>query len=559
MDLLTVGIDRAWQMEGQPLQLSVASDKINLDDIKTAVACVTWKLRSGATPAAAGEARKIDGIPIRTPGNQQQTRSLTFPVPVMPERPGVAAGEYTPDRAAPIANIRAFLFDKSGSVVTEILTSVAVVHANDYCNIPNLGTLTQNGTVSLKGTKSWQPEGGDIELIATRRTTQGGGIIKTCFRWKQTHDKDSESPAVEFRPSDSTRVLEAQPGSTTLAAAVPSLGVPPPHTVYSIVPQADVRVLIFDENLNAVLDATTRLGITNVAIAGIIAAVTLIAVLVMLWLVSRSRYKVMTRNPFLGLITTRQGYASLSQLQIMLWTFVVIASAAYVIALSGELIPITTGTLVLLGISGTATLVSKVKSENDAAASEPTLDPATAAGEARVAELEAAQAQESAGTAPAERKHEAELAEREATANAHAAKARMESAEAAAAAARARAAVASTPEPDKARAEQAAVEAERVAGEKRKAAAVAAADAIICRRIRHPRWSDLVMEEIKGRELDVTRIQMLCFTLVTAAFVALKVLTSYNIPEIDQSFLILMGISNGVYLGSKYATNPAAK
>ena len=67
------------------------------------------------------------------------------------------------------------------------------------------------------------------------------------------------------------------------------------------------------------------------------------------------------------------------------------------------------------------------------------------------------------------------------------------------------------------------------------------------------------MEEVEGRELDVTRIQMLFFTLVTAVFVVMKVVTSYEIPVIPEGFLILMGISNSVYVASKFATNPAAK
>jgi hypothetical protein len=67
------------------------------------------------------------------------------------------------------------------------------------------------------------------------------------------------------------------------------------------------------------------------------------------------------------------------------------------------------------------------------------------------------------------------------------------------------------------------------------------------------------MEEVKGRELDVTRVQMLIFTVVTAAFVLLSVASNYVIPEIPDSFLYLMGISNGVYVGSKFANNPNAK
>ncbi len=53
--------------------------------------------------------------------------------------------------------------------------------------------------------------------------------------------------------------------------------------------------------------------------------------------------------------------------------------------------------------------------------------------------------------------------------------------------------------------------------------------------------------------IDVTRVQMLFFTLITAAFVVLTVGSTYEIPPIPDGFMTLMGISNGVYLGSKFA------
>jgi hypothetical protein len=74
-----------------------------------------------------------------------------------------------------------------------------------------------------------------------------------------------------------------------------------------------------------------------------------------------------------------------------------------------------------------------------------------------------------------------------------------------------------------------------------------------------PQWSDLIVNEtrqINGtviREIDVARFQMLLFTLITAAFVLMNVVTTYVIPEIPTGFLTLMGISNGVYLGAKVA------
>src|SRR6185295_68664 len=76
---------------------------------------------------------------------------------------------------------------------------------------------------------------------------------------------------------------------------------------------------------------------------------------------------------------------------------------------------------------------------------------------------------------------------------------------------------------------------------------------------RKPRWSDLIVNDANGqREIDISRVQMLYFTLITAAFVVMRVLTTYVIPEIPQGFQILMGISNAVYFGSKVAQPPAS-
>ena len=68
---------------------------------------------------------------------------------------------------------------------------------------------------------------------------------------------------------------------------------------------------------------------------------------------------------------------------------------------------------------------------------------------------------------------------------------------------------------------------------------------------REPEFSDLLMAE-DGKEIDVSRIQMLFFTVIAAVFVILKVGSSHEIPEIPNGILLLMGISNGVYLTAKF-------
>ena len=69
---------------------------------------------------------------------------------------------------------------------------------------------------------------------------------------------------------------------------------------------------------------------------------------------------------------------------------------------------------------------------------------------------------------------------------------------------------------------------------------------------RRPIFSDLVIGLDGKQEIDVSRVQMLFFTVIVAIFVVLRVITSGTIPAIPDSFLVLMGISNGVYLSAKF-------
>jgi hypothetical protein len=563
---VAISPQRGWQMEGRDIEVALTSG--GLTSSSKALVCFRWKLRGGKGKFVNAESVRIL---LRSPASQQPpSLRLAAAVPYLglkPPRddvPSEEVGIYTPDNAAPIAEVRVLLLGPDGKLFDDIVTTIAVVAANDYCNVPSVGTRTDSGTVVPSDSKNWQPVGGEIQFAAkASKTIPIDTLIRTCFRWRLT--KGDPGP---LRDSGTIRVLERQPNMIKLAVSVPEIEDQPSRfegerigsyaIPYLLVPLADVRVLLFDADLNPILDTATKTGVTSVWFAAVITILTVAAAFLGLWRVCRRRFPILRKtNPLLCLITTRRGFASLSQFQIMLWTFVVIASAAYVIALAGDLIPITAGTLVLLGISGAATVVSKAKSESDATTAPPPLDTAGAAAEAERAERDATEAQIAAAGTSGEAKREADAAAKELTAKAAAARAKADAADASAAAAAARAAVAAAADKTKAEADARAAEAN--ADAKRKAAAIAAATADALTRIRHPRWSDLVMEEIEGRELDVTRIQMLLFTLVTAMFVAIKVITSYEIPVIPEGFLLLMGISNSVYVASKFATNPAAK
>ena len=304
--------------------------------------------------------------------------------------------------------------------------------------------------------KNWQPPGGEISFtVRSFEEIPAASYVFVCFRWARKGVQ--QDPFVPARPvhldlSENGRLLR-------VTVVVPyDLHNPPSrlsgdgeYAAYYLVPLADVRILAIRKQPDAkgevAADVSHRIGVTSALWASLLALATAIAAFGILTLVCHRRLKragLANLNPLICVITTPDGYASLSQLQMVLWTFVVATSAVYVMALSGELIEVTTGTLVLLGISGTVTVAVKLRD----------------------------------GTPSA------------------------------------------TP--------------------------------------RQPLWSDLFVNEVNGvREIDITRVQMLYFTLITAAFVVMRVVTTYVIPEIPQGFQVLMGISNAVYFGSKVATNAA--
>lgn len=342
------------------------------------------------------------------------------------------------------------------------------------CNVASQQLTADSGSATIGSNKNWQPLGGEIEFtIKTAKPIPTNAPVRVCFRWKV----QDESKAAKFIPAGAVRIVDRQADSIKLGAVIPNeLPNAPPflagnsasgekgvRTGLWLVPVAEVRILLFQPDGTVFLDSLTQIGVSRIwwGVVGGIATVALAFIL--LTIVTWRRLPGLRQaNPLLRVVSTAKGYASLSQLQIVLWTFLVGASAVYVMVLSGKLIEITSGTLVLLGISAAATIGSKVQSVRE--------------------DSKAAAKQPADAVAPL--------------------------------------AVAPQPAPQ-----------------------------IPPAQIRLPLWSDLVVNE---GEIDVTRVQMLYFTIVTAVFVLTNVLASYTIPEIPDGFQTLMGISNGVYVGSKF-------
>ena len=53
--------------------------------------------------------------------------------------------------------------------------------------------------------------------------------------------------------------------------------------------------------------------------------------------------------------------------------------------------------------------------------------------------------------------------------------------------------------------------------------------------------------------LDLYKLQMFVFTVFTAGFVIARIIIDKAFPVLDENLLLLLGISNGIYVGSKVA------
>lgn len=392
------------------------------------------------------------------------------------------------------------------SVVVSIASSAAAA-GPPTCkdDLPN--TKVYGSIVNTTDKKSWQPRGGEFTfVIETPASIPPDALITVCFGWKVTGEPTDPKGFLESRPSRMVK-LDLDHKIITIAAIVPNLrpafpmfrgdattakedgkGKQGVYQGFWMVPVADVRILVYLPSGDRVLDVLTTVGVTKVPWAAFAALAAVAIAIALLYLCSLIRQPLLAgANPLLRIIASERNYASLSQAQIILWTLVVGASAVYVMALSGDLIEITGGTLALLGISGAATVAAKWKTAIDD--------------------------QKKPGSAP----------------------------------------TASGPGPGPAGLPPAAPA--TVPPAPGAAVGVASAPPVPPKAL--PEWSDLVisLERVDGnfvQTIDVTRVQMLFFTLITAAFVVLKVVSSYEIPPIPDGFMTLMGISNGVYLGSKF-------
>lgn len=423
-------------------------------------------------------------------------------------------------------------------------------------------------TVTIDPATIWQPRGGHVKIVVESHNIPLADLVPVaCFRWSDddTASYRSSSPIELFATTGlgvHARMIYLVTVPIEALAPVPSLW---PFRLFAwphrwapnssmrfdgadTVPLAQLRFILASTDGTAVVDVVKDVGVTSIAAAATVAALmaSLSVIVLLIWAKSR---KIPGHWAFMRLIASRAGYASLSQLQIMIWSFLLGTGAVYVMMLSGSLIEIPTSALVLLGIAGVSAIGAKIRAgnaaaENDAPSAPPPNAAATPPGP--VQNL-AVSGQTDDGVAlswtiPAvgdlpqcyrvEYCRSGMLDWRIANAGITSMSCR----------------VGGLSHGSRYTLQVFAVNGAG-SGPGVSVDATTLAPVMVTR---EPQWSDLVVTPVHPGEIDVTRVQMLFFTLISAAFVAIKLFTSYTIPIIPDGFMLLMGISNGVYLTSKF-------
>ena len=256
--------------------------------------------------------------------------------------------------------------------------------SNDKTNIPDpnkpciwpiaqpaLPDADAHAAMAILPSTRWQPIGGDVQFELTGMAKPLDSV-SVYFTWS---DPKHRLP-IYCLPSLHVRLLPRVPdddGQTyRYAARIPALSTGSYFRIVgsdhwdvsaSTVPLADMYVDGITTDTVKDVRFTAIVGITTRWVAMVTAVVSVVAVwgLLAFWVRTRR----IPGGAVLGIISTPNGVASLSQFQILIWTFVIGGGVVYVMMLSGNLIDIPASTLGLLGITGFALVGSKLKANAD--------------------------------------------------------------------------------------------------------------------------------------------------------------------------------------------------
>lgn len=280
-----------------------------------------------------------------------------------------SAGESVPapppTMASPVTKTDGAIAQKSGKEISicDTLPPAVMTAANQIIKIG------LSSGVKAERASMWQPRGGEVRFTLSKERLQAVDLV-ACFRWRSNELKNTNGWISAPLP---LRTIEVGNGAITLGARVPNLEGKSPdwwHRVFGgageeefaafwTVPIAEFRVLSAVGSPGAEFDVVMPIGVTSVTLSYLLTLLGVGLGWAILYFIACSRHVAGT-GLVLSLISSRQGFASLSQLQVLLWSFVIGACAIFVMALSGELIDIPVVALGLLGVAGVAALGAKL-------------------------------------------------------------------------------------------------------------------------------------------------------------------------------------------------------
>jgi hypothetical protein len=258
---------------------------------------------------------------------------------------GTSTAEPTKSRTTGVSNNG----ESSGAATT------SGAPAPDCASKPSTIATSPQVAVSFDPTTDWQPPQGNVSFTIKSSDPEGLKVATVRVCW---NGREYESGPISTVSSDPKNTV-------TYNAVVPDEMKDAPGAPMSlrIMRIAQMRILVSRDDKNKVppiVDVVHTIYITN-KLWGLVASLGFsAAAFAFFWLLGKHRGVPGYGFP-LRIISTKDGYASLSQLQLILWTLVIGAGSAYAVALSGNLINLTSGTLILLGISGAAALGAQTK------------------------------------------------------------------------------------------------------------------------------------------------------------------------------------------------------
>lgn len=174
-----------------------------------------------------------------------------------------------------------------------------------------------------------------------------------CLR-KQGKDEASKNP---FIASNDVELKEVQVGKAELQARIPGINESGVHFAKPV----DLLVVARGPDGELAEVVSKEFAVSSRALA----IICWIAALIFPWLVAgiitgRKEPKKWLRFDPIWFVSGKYGPASLSLVQILLWTVLVFSASFYVLVVSGKLLDLTNEVLMLLGIAGGSSVIAKI-------------------------------------------------------------------------------------------------------------------------------------------------------------------------------------------------------